>query len=50
MLKEIEWTEREMSGKISGGTESMNWAPDWPKQSDKVVAGILSDCLGKSGA
>ena len=28
----------------------MSQAPDWPKQSDKGVAGIFSDCLGQSGA
>ena len=30
-----------MSGEISGGTESVNYAPDWPKQSHKIVAGIF---------
>ena len=35
--------QREMSSEISGGTESMNLAPDWPKQSDKSVAGISLD-------
>ena len=33
--------KREMSGEISGGTESMNQAPDWPKQSDKIVTGFF---------
>ena len=28
----------------------MNWASDWPKQSDKIPAIILYDCLGQSGA
>ena len=34
--------KREMSGNISGGTESLNYFPDWPKQSDKIVTGIFS--------
>ena len=37
--------EREMSGNISGGKESMNKLPDWPKQLDKIVAGIFIDFI-----
>ena len=35
---------------VTGGTSSMKKAPDWPKESDNVMAGILSDRLGQSGA